>query len=187
MWANPRRRGDDRTVSAARPPVRMVTADDLLHPERAAILDGWTVRQGFDLPTTPWDLARRRWVCIGEVTDQQGAEAAIGALARGVGLAIAIALTGDDRRRFEEDLARTGRLVVGEGDPTLGLSTEHTTLLDGLASGLSVTAAASRAYVSRRTANRRLAEVRSRLGVASTAEAVTHWVARSNPKGQPGP
>lgn len=170
-------------MSAVPPPIWRVASIDLRRPTDPVVADGWTVRDGFDLPTTPWDLSRRRWVCRGEVADHDLAAAATSALARGVGLVIAVGLAGDDRRRFEEDLIRTGQLVLDD-DPTNGLGPDHTALLDGLAEGLSVTAAAARAHVSRRTANRRLAEVRARLGVGSTAEAVTRWSGRSTPSGQ---
>lgn len=155
----------------------MVASLDLHRSTDAVVPDGWTIREGFDLPPTPWDLGKRQWVCRGEVADHDRAAAAISALVRGVGLVIAVGLVGDDRRRFEEDLARTGTVVV-DVDPASGLGVEHIELLEGLAAGLSVTAAAAQAHVSRRTANRRLAEVRARLGVGSTAEAVTCWSAR---------
>ena len=67
---------------------------------------GWTARDGFDLPARPWDLGARRWVCVGAVDDAGTADAALDALARGVGLAITIGLEGDARRRLLDDLHR---------------------------------------------------------------------------------
>lgn len=158
------------------PTIRLVDADDLDAAGGARLVPpGWTGRQGFVLPEVPWDLSGRRWICFGEAADHDQASAAVAALARGVGVVLAISLTGDDRRRFEEDLARIGRLVDDDAGAGHELSGEHTALLDGLASGLSVTAAAARANLSRRTANRRLAEVRLHLGVNSNAEALTRW------------
>lgn len=172
-------------MSTTRPPVWVVASDDQLPPDRGLVSDGWTARKGFELPDSPWDLSTRRWVCIGEVRDSDGATGAIEALTRGVALSIAIDLTGDERRRFEEDLARTGDPAIDHGLAATDLTTEHVALLDGLAAGLSVTAAAAQANLSRRTANRRLAEARVRLGVGSTAEAVTRWVSRTQPQVQP--
>lgn len=171
-------------MATSLPTVRLID-DENLDATAAARLTprGWTLRPGFELPASPWDLSGRRWTCFGEVADRAGAAAAVAALARGVGLVIVVGLTGDDRRRFQEDLVRIGR-VVGPVDASHDLGPDHDALLEGLASGLSVTAAATRANLSRRTANRRLAEVRSRFGVASTAEAVTRWSGRPDPEGQ---
>ena len=57
-------------------------------------------------------------------------------------------------------------------DPLERLDPEQRRLLELLAEGLSVAAAARRLYVSRRTADRRLASARALLGVRSNAEAV---------------
>lgn len=56
---------------------------------------------------------------------------------------------------------------------------DHVALLDAVAAGETVTAAVSRLHISRRTANRRLAEARRILGVRTTAEAVARWGAKS--------
>lgn len=168
-------------MSPSLPPVRVVDRGRLDAAERPdagrveLVPVGWTGRAGFDLPDVPWDLASRRWVCIGAVTDADAAQAATGALARGVGLVVAVDLHGDDRRRFAEDLARAGSATTPGPRTTLGLGDEHASLLDALAGGLNVTAAAASVHLSRRTANRRLAEARARLGVTTTVEAVSCW------------
>lgn len=172
-------------MASAPPPVWVVAPGELVPTDHALLPDGWTARDGFGLPASPWDLSARRWVCIGEVADSDGARAAIEALTRGVAVSIAVGLTGDDRRRFEEDLARTGSLSTDRSGDANGLTPEHIALLDGLAAGLSVTAAAASANLSRRTANRRLTEARARLGVGSTAEAVTRWGDRTGPEAHP--
>ncbi|MGI8755885.1 MAG: helix-turn-helix domain-containing protein [Acidimicrobiales bacterium] len=165
------------------PPVRVVDREHLDGAERPyderwdLVPVGWTALSGFDLPATPWDLASRRWVCIGAVTDGDSAQAAMVALARGVGLVVALELDGNARRRFAEDLARAGSSTTSGPFAALGLGDEHMRLLDALAAGLSVTAAAESAHLSRRTANRRLAEARSRLGVTTTVAAVSSWAA----------
>jgi hypothetical protein len=171
-------------MPSAPPPVWVVPPGEQVPPDHALLPDDWTARAGFGLPASPWDLSARRWACTGEVTDPGGARAAIEALTRGVALSITVTLTGDDRRRFEEDLARTGSLVTDRSGDASGLAPEHIALLGGLAAGLSVTAAAASANLSRRTANRRLAEARVRLGVSTTAEAVTRWGDRTRPEAQ---
>lgn len=95
---------------------------------------------------------------------------------RGVDLVIQLTLAGDPRRRFVDDLARTGsfdrpRDVIG---PVSRM------LLDSLADGDSLTQAATKANVSRRTAHRRMAEVRTHYGVETTSEAVVRWVVESS-------
>jgi DNA-binding CsgD family transcriptional regulator len=187
IWANFTRAGEDQGVPAARPPVWVIPPDDRLLPERNGVFDAWTEREGFELPASPWDLSMRRWVCTGVISDQRAAATAMEALARGVGLRIIVQLTGDDRRRFEEDLARTGTPVADRREGTVGLTAVQIALLDALAAGLSVTAAAAQTNLSRRSANRRLAEARDRLGVSSTAEAVTGWAGRTDPGGQSPP
>ena len=171
-----------------RPPVRLVAIDDLAtgDPKRLAP-PAWSARPGFDLPSTPWDLTERRWVCVGTIQDRDRANKAMEALTRGVGLVVAVTLRGDDRRRFDEDLARAGTLLAGDDDDAkMSLDHEQAALLEALAAGLTVTAAAERAHLSRRTANRRLSEARARLGVGSTAEAVTLWSTRQRRTDQYG-
>lgn len=60
------------------------------------------------------------------------------------------------------------------------LTPEQVRLMDLLARGATVTAACAQLSLSRRTASRRLAAVRERIGVASTAEAVVRWSALSD-------
>jgi DNA-binding NarL/FixJ family response regulator len=123
---------------------------------------------------------RRRWeagdvVCAGSVRTRADAEAALLAALRGAGI---VALLPEDptlSASFFEDLRRLGPVdVAGEPDvdPLERLAPEQRRLLELLAEGLSVAAAARRLYVSRRTAVRRLASARAVLGVRSTAEAV---------------
>ena len=72
--------------------------------------------------------------------------------------------------------------VAGSADPLVApgvpvLSAEQRDLLAALSGGATVTEAALALFVSRRTANRRLAEARYLLGVTTNAEAVTRWSA----------
>jgi len=73
---------------------------------------------------------------------------------------------------------------VAEGTTAnVALGDEHRRLLAALAAGESVAAAAERMSISRRTAERRLSEARTLLGVCTTAEAV----AVAGPRREPAP
>lgn len=140
---------------------------------------GWTTIDGFALPAVPWDLTSLRLICVGSVADAEAAGPAVAAVARGAGLAVSLGLTGNDRRRFLEDLERLGATpTTSTAHPRDGLEPHHTELLDLLVTGATLTAAATRLHLSRRTAHRRLAEARQRLGVDTTAEAVAAWLTR---------
>jgi DNA-binding CsgD family transcriptional regulator len=60
------------------------------------------------------------------------------------------------------------------GDDPLG--PEHSSVLELLAEGLTVERAARRLFISRRTADRRLAEARIALGARTTTEAVARLI-----------
>src|SRR5687768_3722493 len=116
-----------------RPPVVLVVAEEL---DRYPGLAGWTVHRGFDLGDEPWDRSTDRIVCVGVVADEETATAAMTALARGAGLAIAVALRGSRRHRFLEDLHKVGEPVPYEppGDEGLArLDPIQRDLLDALA------------------------------------------------------
>ena len=131
-----------------------------------------------DLPEAPWDLSRLRLVCIGSVGTDAEAAAAIAAVARGAGVAITVALPAGQRHRLLQDLERTRAEFAPHQPPPTTLPADQQALLDALADGSTVTAAASALHVSRRTANRLLAEARSALGVSTNAEAVAAWSGR---------
>lgn len=139
---------------------------------------GWHPQDGFDLPGTPWDLSDRRILCVGVVDTEDRAVAAVTALSRGAGLAISLAASGPTRLRLLEDLHRLGDVISpsgSSGSAEVGLDDEQRGLMQALAEGATVTEAAHRMHMSRRTASRRLGEVRQALGVESTAEAVARW------------
>lgn len=85
------------------------------------------------------------------------------------------------------DLVRPGAtFVAGPGDSqraaasiagarAAGLTPEQCALLDRLAAGSSIPAAAEQEFLSLRTANRRIADARRALGVGSTREAVLEY------------
>lgn len=165
------------------PPVLLLPPGDGDRPDERddlVVPAGWQVRPGFDLPAEPWDLRPAQVVCVGTVDDAASAEAAMTAVARGAGLALLVALQGAPRHRFLEDLHK-----VSEPEPyqpgaaassAASLTPAQRDLLDALAEGATVTAAAAALHVSRRTANRLLADARSQLGVDTTAAAVRRWI-----------
>lgn len=147
-------------------------------PTGSDVPPGRRARPGFGLPTSPWDLSARGWLCLGTIADADDAALAIEALSRGVDLVVSVVVEGDLRLRTLEDLHRLAT-VTGVSQPEdHGLDDVHRRLLDALAEGSTVTEAARGLHLSRRTANRRLAEVRDRLAVTSNAEAIAHWTAR---------
>ena len=163
-------------MTTSEPPV-LVHAGPL--PGDRSTPPGWTIRSGFTLPEQPWDLADRRWICEGIIDDVDAAQAAIVAVARGVGLSIAVSLAAGPRQRFLEDLHKVAGIVdvvAPDGTPAaVTIGELHGRLLDALAAGATVTAAAAQLNVSRRTANRLLAEARDALGIQTTAAAVSRW------------
>jgi DNA-binding NarL/FixJ family response regulator len=80
--------------------------------------------------------------------------------------------------RLVDDLRRLGPVDhrTGESEPRPGLTPDERRLLDALAAGKTLGAAAAELHLSRRTADRRLASARGKLGVATTAEAVVAYV-----------
>ena len=110
-------------------------------------------------------------MCTGHVGDEAAARAALVARARGAGVVVTIGMEATPRRRFLEDLEKLGPVAAAPPAGPL-LSPVQQELLARLAAGATVTDAAAELSVSRRTANRLLADARTRLGVDTTAEAV---------------
>lgn len=162
--------------SPSRPPV-LVHPTPLVDPR---IPHGWRSQVGFVLPEEPWDLSDRHLVAAGTIGSEADAEAALQALARGVGLIVSIGVDGDLRHRVLEDLHRLGE--VHQVEPVeaglIDLDDDEGRLLDALSSGATVAGAADALHISLRTTNRRLARIRTRLGVSSTAEAVIRWASQ---------
>jgi DNA-binding CsgD family transcriptional regulator len=119
----------------------------------------------------------RRTLLVGAVVDARSAGSALGAAARGTAVAVHLAFSGTARQRFLEDLTRLG-VEVRDGVPEPPRpSAAQVELLELLAAGSTVTAAAAKLHISRRTSNRMLGEVRDLFGVESNAQAVKVWVA----------
>lgn len=133
------------------------------------------MHEGFEVPSQPWDLAKRHLICHGSITDEGDVTAAVTALTRGIGLAVHLEVVGDLRFRVLEDLHQLGSLSPSVISGGAELDLEQRRLIAALVDGATVTDAARQLNMSRRTANRRLLEIRTALGVTSTAEAISRW------------
>ncbi len=138
-------------------------------------LPGWKRYALAELPEQPFSLATSQIAVAVDVADQATAAAVLLAAARGVGVVLSVSLDGASAERFLDELSRVADVREGTETPGASLSVDHTELLDALASGLTVADAARKLGLSRRTAVRRLAEARARLGAASTTEAVRKY------------
>lgn len=157
---------------------------------------GWTTREGFALTDPAWDLSAARLVLFGRVTDTETAQLAVYAAARGVGV-VAIVDPGDHTgQALLADLTRLGPVHrdphtdtttpadtgAGGGEPAIPLIPEQRALLERLANGETIAAAAAAEYLSLRTANRRIAQARQILGVRTTREAVLAYLRQRDPR-----
>jgi DNA-binding NarL/FixJ family response regulator len=150
---------------------------------------GWSTREGFALTEAQWDVADARLALFGRITDADTAELALMAAARGAGIVAITDAAGDIGRALLADLGRIGP-VSTDPDAELGtdpaedgggpggpqLAPEQRALLERLANGETIAAAAAAEFLSLRTANRRIAEAREVLGVRSTREAVMAYL-----------
>jgi DNA-binding NarL/FixJ family response regulator len=163
-----------------------VTPYEVLAPgadlrSRAAELvrGGWTTHDGFVLPEEPFWLGPARLVAVGSVSSDAAARAALDCAIRGVGLVVDLDDEAPWAVTFRSDLDRaTGAppSVTGPAPAAVPLNTEQREVLDLLADGHSIAQAARMRFLSLRTANRRVAEARERLGVATNREAVVAYV-----------
>jgi DNA-binding NarL/FixJ family response regulator len=125
-----------------------------------------------------WDVRgadRASVVCVGAVSTSADAQAALVAAVRGAGIVALLPAEPELGAAFFEDLRHIGDVEVAEeARPAVRerLDAQQLELLEQLARGASVAAAARSLFVSRRTAARRLAAARAALGVRSNAEAV---------------
>ena len=127
---------------------------------------GWTLVSGWN--------ARTGIVCTGAVGSTEDAAAALLAAVGGAGVLIDAHAERDVVDRLCEDLRRIGRLDhrVGEQALRVTLTRDEQALVEILLVGESLGTAARRLSLARRTADRRLASVRAKLGVETTAEAL---------------
>lgn len=103
------------------------------------------------------------------VSDGMSAAAVLSAVQRGATVALRIRLPEPFRSEFIDQLRRVADI---QPEATPALSDQHRALLDHLRRGESLTEAARALHVSRRTVDRRLAEIKSIMRVATTTEAL---------------
>lgn len=159
-------------------PLVLVEGSERAYADAAADLraEGWTLSPGWD--------ARRAVVCSGVVSSAEDAAAALLAAVGGAGVLIHARAEREVVDRLCEDLRRLGRLDhrVGEQARRVTLTREEQSLVELLLAGESLGAAARTLNLARRTADRRLAGVREKLGVETTAEALVKLAERSSPR-----
>jgi len=147
---------------------------------------GWRTREGFALADPAWDVTDQRLVLYGRVGDRDTAELAVHAAARGAGVVAITDPVGEVGRALVADLTRLGPVtrdpeaeVAGEQETEPSANTllpEQRALLERLANGETIAAAAAAEFLSLRTANRRIAQAREALGVRTTREAVLAYL-----------
>ncbi len=132
--------------------------------EGAKVVDGWRQEPGI--------------VSAGEVADEADAAEALLAAVWGAGVLIHATAPPEVTERLVEDLRRLGSVDYRSAEPSAGtaLTQDEHALLELLADGASLGGAARRLHLSRRTADRRVASARAKLGVATTAEAVVAFL-----------
>jgi hypothetical protein len=147
--------------------------------------DGWSAREGFALPDPSWDVTTARLVLHGRIGDQETLQLAVLAAARGAGVVAICDTESPLGRALVDDLSRLGPVghgAEGGGDPVADLVPEQRALLDRLAAGDTIAAAAAAEFLSLRTANRRIAEARALFGVRTTREAVLAYLRQRSPE-----
>jgi len=149
---------------------------------RRLIRDGWVARDGFALPDPAWDVTGHRLVLHGRITDPESLQLAVLAAARGAGIVAICDAESALGRALIDDLARLGPVRQGpapeanDHSAVADLVPEQRALLDRLAAGDTIAAAAAAEFLSLRTANRRIAEARQLFGVRTTREAVLAYL-----------
>jgi antitoxin (DNA-binding transcriptional repressor) of toxin-antitoxin stability system len=145
--------------------------------------DGWVARDGFALPDPAWDVTGNRLLLHGRVADGETLQLAVLAAARGAGIVAVCDVESALGRALIDDLSRLGTVRHGPqpepadgGNAVADLVPEQRALLDRLAAGDTIAAAAAAEFLSLRTANRRIAEARQLFGVRTTREAVLAYL-----------
>ena len=165
----------------------VATSTDADTVVRRLLRDGWTAREGFALPSANWDVSTERLVLHGRINDRDALQLAVLAAARGAGIVAVCDTDSITGRALIDDLSRLGPVQLGPGNPTpappenggdaiADLVPEQRALLDRLAAGDTIAAAAAAEFLSLRTANRRIAEARALFGVRTTREAVLAYL-----------
>lgn len=142
----------------------------LAHALREVDGSGRRVVQGWHVNALPV-------VCTGAVRDEDDAAEALLAAVGGAGVVVYAVADREVIDRLVDDLWRLGPVDHRTGEPEAGpgLTSEERRLLDFLLEGKTLGEAAAELHLSRRTADRRLAAAREKLGVATTAEAIVAY------------
>ena len=160
---------------------------------------GWHPRAGFGVPAAGTTMPNHM-VLYGRVASLAASAAAATAASRHVGIvAIADTATPPGRallaaleslgpvyrteyaQETSMDLATVIDTANGDNHVLANLLPEQRALLGRLANGETIATAAAAEYLSLRTANRRIAQARSQLGVRTTREAVLVFLRQRRP------
>ncbi|MFY1631881.1 LuxR family transcriptional regulator [Solwaraspora sp. WMMB335] len=147
---------------------------------------GWTTREGFALTDAAWDVTAARLALYGRVADADTVGLAVLAAARGAAVVAICDPASDVAHALVDDLGRLGpvhrQAETEPAQPATGdLVPEQRALLERLANGETIAAAAAAEFLSLRTANRRIAQARAVFGVRTTREAVLAYL-RQRPR-----
>ena len=135
---------------------------------------GWDVRGGWMLPNH-MHPAPDRLVLAGRVPDEGAVAQAVLAAVLGAGVLAWATGEHDILDGLCDDLRRFGPIEhrpAVDPAPAVDLTSEDWQLLGPLCEGISLVETARLLHIGRRTADRRMASIRRRLGVATTAEAL---------------
>jgi DNA-binding NarL/FixJ family response regulator len=153
------------------PPLVVIEGPELAFDQavREVVEAGWSVGPGFVGPYRSGRIVR-----AGPVEDGTDAEAVLLAALAGQGVVARVTAAREVIDRLVDDLRRIGPVDHRVGGPTARpeLPSEGRAILGLLAEGHSLGEAAALLGLSRRTADRRLAEARAALGVERTTEAI---------------
>ncbi|WFE20303.1 LuxR family transcriptional regulator [Solwaraspora sp. WMMD937] len=158
------------------------SAPDATTVLRRLARDGWTTREGFAVTDPTWDLTTGGLALYGRVPDTDTVALVVLAAARGAAVVAICDPAGDLGRALLDDLSRLGPVLRhAEAEPPAAAATdtlipEQRALLERLANGETIAAAAAAEFLSLRTANRRIAQARAALGVRTTREAVLAYL-----------
>ena len=136
----------------------LVRLDSLDSLDEAGSADG-----RFDLPEL---------IVWASVASREDAMHVLRVIQRGADVVLHVRMPEPDRSAFLDEVRRAARRVDTLEPPQLDSLQRE--LVRHLRHGLSLREAAARLHISGRTADRRLAEIRDLLGVATTSEALRH-------------
>jgi DNA-binding NarL/FixJ family response regulator len=139
----------------------------------------WSLHAGWNPPRHGFRVVDAAIVCHGAVVDEEDAASAVLAAARGAGVVAAVGPAPGLAAILFQDLSRLGQVTTPAltGTAKTLLDPQSHALLQALAEGTTLAAAARSLSISRRTADRRLAAARRRLDVTTTAEALARLAA----------